>query len=173
MHWTSKSCSHVTVFTISVFLGSTCRSETGNTASASLRWAARWFWCTSQICCNKKEGKQCQVTATVTFKGQTEREMLTWIPGPMAASADPCHCTSPCSFCVSARGKRNGSESCTCPADGEALSYSKPPARCLNPTWVHHKLSLFSFLIIQKFLSFSPPLGWSTCWTSWLCKGTL
>ncbi len=40
-------------FTTSVFLDSTCRSETGSTASASRRWADRWSLCTGQICCGK------------------------------------------------------------------------------------------------------------------------
>lgn len=53
---------------------------------------------------------------------EREREMLTWIPGPMAASPGPCHCTSSCSCCASATGRTNGSESCTSPAEREAPS---------------------------------------------------
>lgn len=43
----------VVCFTTSVFQDSTCRSETGSTASASRRRAARWFLCTGQTCCGK------------------------------------------------------------------------------------------------------------------------
>lgn len=44
---------YVVCFTTSVLQDSTCRSETGSTASVSRRRAGRWSWCTGQICCAK------------------------------------------------------------------------------------------------------------------------
>lgn len=72
---------------------------------------------------------------------------LTWTPGPRAACSDLCGCRDACSLRGSARGRRNGSESCTSPEEQQIEQRGGISASV-------------------KLLSYLPLLGWSSCWTS-------
>lgn len=65
-------------FTTSVFRGSTCRSETGSTASASPRRASPWSLCKDQIYCaeNRKGPASGDRKSDVRYKGQNSLELL-------------------------------------------------------------------------------------------------
>lgn len=84
----------------------------------------------------------------------TNDEVLTWTPGPRAACSDLCGCTDACSLRGSARGRRNGSESCTSPEEQQ----------------IERRGGISASVTL---LSYLPPLGWSSCWTSSPGRDTL
>lgn len=67
-----------------------------------------------EFAAERKEKVQRQVTGKPGARA-AEDKMPTWTPGPRAACSDLCGCTGACSLRGSARGRRNGSESCTSP----------------------------------------------------------
>lgn len=150
--WVVDHLNHLD-FTTSILPDSTCRSETGSTALAPRRRASLWSWCTGQTCCAEKR-KEANVRWREVRHVRYGGQVLTWTPGPRAACSDLFGCTDACSLRGSARGRRNGSESCTSPEEQQIERRG-----CVSAS--------------VKLLSYLPPLGWSTCWTSSPGRDTL
>lgn len=83
------------------------------------------------------------VTAASRIMWIWERKTLTWTLGPRAAYAGLCHCTDACSLHGSARGRTNGSESCTAPEEREKEQIHKTES--LSSAGIVRKWSLHLF----------------------------
>lgn len=144
-------------FTTSVFWDSTCRSETGSTASASPCRASPWSLCKDQIYCaeNTNGPASGDRKSDVRYKGQNSLELLDPGQHGLVFVVAQMHVVSMGMPGVEGMVTNHV----------QALRNSRE-----REMW---RLTLRFCFRLHFPASYLPLLGWDSCWTSSLCRGIL